>query len=384
MNFDRIKDRSNTGAIKWKINDDKNRTGAKVIPLTIADMEFPSPDCIIRAVIERLAGGIFGYTAVTEEYKEKVRWWYERRFGWNTDECEIYMSNGVIDGFNKCIDSLCAEDERVIFQTPAYPPFFSMCRQGVMNPLLYDKESNEYTFDFDHLELLARDEKNTVLMLCHPHNPTGRVWKEWELIRIADICFRNGVTIVTDEIHGDLVRKGAGHTPLLKLFPDGDIIACVAPSKTFNLAGLSTSHIIVPKSMDKRLKPKMKSQRINPLAMAAIEGAYTEEGEEWLEELKGYIDGNMEYIGERLKKELPGIPFTIPEGTYLLWLNMKKYMKETEEFSRRAIEYGRVQIEEGEMFGAPGFVRINTACPRSMLEEAMNRFIATVRRYYTA
>ena len=294
------------------------------------------------------------------------------------------LFRSVIDGFNKCIDSLCAEDERVIFQTPAYPPFFSMCRQGVMNPLLYDKESNEYTFDFDHLELLARDEKNTVLMLCHPHNPTGRVWKEWELIRIADICFRNGVTIVTDEIHGDLVRKGAEHTPLLKLFPDGDIIACVAPSKTFNLAGLSTSHIIVPKSMDKRLKPKMKSQRINPLAMAAIEGAYTEEGEEWLEELKGYIDGNMEYIGERLKKELPGIPFTIPEGTYLLWLNMKKYMKETEEFSRRAIEYGRVQIEEGEMFGAPGFVRINTACPRSMLEEAMNRFIATVRRYYTA
>lgn len=130
MNFDRIKDRSNTGAIKWKINDDKNRTGAKVIPLTIADMEFSSPDCIIRAVIERLAGGIFGYTAVTEEYKEKVRWWYERRFGWNTDECEIYMSNGVIDGFNKCIDSLCAEDERVIFQTPAYPPFFRCADRG--------------------------------------------------------------------------------------------------------------------------------------------------------------------------------------------------------------------------------------------------------------
>lgn len=383
MDFDRLIDRSNTGACKWMKNEDKSLTGAKVIPLTIADMEFASPQCIVKSIKKRLDKEIFGYTLMTEEYKNRVIAWYRKRFNWNIEECSLYISHGVIDGFKKCIDSVCAEDERVIIQTPSYPPFFSVNRQVIHNPLIYDKMSESFVIDYEHLEMLAQDKKNTVLLFCHPHNPTGRVWKESELIKVADICFRNGVTIISDEIHSDLVRQGVVHTPFLKLCPDGDIITCVAPSKTFNIAGLDTAHIVVNESMKGRLKKAYCSTMINPLSMAAIEGAYSNEGEEWLESLKKYVDGNMEYVKERLSAELSGIGFNVPEGTYLAWLNMKKYVKDTEDFASKCLEYGRVQIEDGERFGTAGFVRLNLACPRDMLAEAMNRFIATVKRYYT-
>jgi len=355
------------------------------LPFWIADMDFSCPPAMLAAIKDRADRLIMGYSMADGEYHEAICNWMERRFSWNINSEDIFISSGVVPAIKDLILTLTNQGDGVIIQRPVYYPFsaiINLTRRTLVNNALVNSDGR-YSIDFQDLEQKAKDPVNTMMLLCSPHNPVGRVWTDEELQRIGNICLENGVILVSDEIHFDLLRTGANHTPVARLFPgQNSIITCTAPTKTFNAAGLQISNIIIKnKAFQKKWKQHLGPELPSPLALAATKAAYNE-GEEWLEQLLVYLDDNLAFMDRYLKNKLPEVQFVIPQGTYLAWLDFSTYGYNDRELGRILIKEANVLLEGGTMFGpeGSGFQRINIACPKTVLEQGLKRIVAALHR----
>lgn len=387
--LDRIVDRKGTNSAKWEFGTILNpKVDADTLPLWVADMDFACAKPIQDAIKKRVDREIFGYSAhYTGEYYRAVCAWMQRRFNWYVHSGDIFISPGVVPAVSNLIKCFSKEGDGIIIQRPVYYPFTTSIEKNkrvVVNNALINN-NGYYTMDFDDLEEKAKDPNNKMMVLCSPHNPVGRVWKEEELKRVGDICLENDVILVSDEIHYDIVRKDEKHTVLETLFPGEDrIITCTAPSKSFNLAGMHTSHIIIKNEEYKeRWNEVVGMGMLSPLSIWAVQAAF-DESEDWLNQVNDYIDGNMKYIKEFLDKHLPKAKYVPAQGTYLAWIDFEAYGIGGEELDKLMVEDAKVLLDGGSMFGPEGkyFQRINVACPRSILHECLVRIANTMNKVH--
>lgn len=380
--FDKTIDRRATNSYKW----DSAPEG--VLPMWVADMDFRTAPAIIDALQKRVAHGIFGYTRVPDAYYDAVTSWFSRRHGWDIDREWIIYTSGVVPAVSAVIKALTVPGDKVIVQTPVYNCFFSSIRNNgceiVSNPLR--RTADTYEMDFDALERCATDPRAKVMLLCNPHNPAGRVWTPDELTRLGNICLRNGVTVVADEIHCELVYQGFKYTPFASL-SDAFLhrsVTCVSPSKAFNIAGLQIANIV---AFDNDLRSRIDKAininevcDVNPFGVAATIAAYNE-GEEWLNQLVDYLHGNYEAMAEFCRRELPEFPITRLEGTYLVWMDCSSLGMPSDALEHVLLDDARLWLNAGTMYGAEGegYMRWNIACPRSVMLDGLNRFLNFVR-----
>ena len=381
--FDKTIDRRATNSYKW----DSAPEG--VLPMWVADMDFRTASAIIDALQKRVAHGIFGYTRVPDAYYDAVTSWFSRRHGWNIDREWIIYTSGVVPAVSAVIKALTVPGDKVIVQTPVYNCFFSSIRNNgceiVSNPLR--RTADTYEMDFDALERCAADQRAKVMLLCNPHNPAGRVWTPDELTRLGNICLRNGVTVVADEIHCELVYQGFKYTPFASL-SDAFLhrsVTCVSPSKAFNIAGLQIANIV---AFDNDLRSRIDKAininevcDVNPFGVAATIAAYNE-GEEWLNQLVDYLHGNYGVMAEFCRRELPEFPITRLEGTYLVWMDCSSLGMPSDALEHALLDDARLWLNAGTMYGAEGegYMRWNIDCPRSVMLDGLNRFLNFVRR----
>lgn len=380
--FDKTIDRRATNSYKW----DSAPEG--VLPMWVADMDFRTAPAIIDALQKRVAHGIFGYTRVPDAYYDAVTSWFSRRHGWDIDREWIIYTSGVVPAVSAVIKALTVPGDKVIVQTPVYNCFFSSIRNNgceiVSNPLR--RTADTYKMDFDALERCAADPRSKVMLLCNPHNPAGRVWTPDELTRLGNICLRNGVTVVADEIHCELVYQGFKYTPFASL-SDAFLhrsVTCVSPSKAFNIAGLQIANIV---AFDNDLRSRIDKAininevcDVNPFGVAATIAAYNE-GEEWLNQLVDYLHGNYEAMAEFCRRELAEFPITRLEGTYLVWMDCSSLGMSSDALEHALLDDARLWLNAGTMYGAEGegYMRWNIACPRSVMLDGLNRFLNFVR-----
>ena len=384
-NFDEIIDRTGTSATKMESLPKGCPDDA--LPLWVADMDFACAEPILKALHERIDKKIFGYTMYdTDECLGAVLNWYKKRYGWEEQKENLFFCGGIVSAYAVLLNLLTKEGEGVVIQRPIYYPFTmkanSNGRQIVDSPLIY--ADGNYTIDFDDLDKKMAETNNKVLVFCSPHNPAGRVWTEEEIRKVVDICKKYDKWIICDEIHCDLLRCGMTFHPILKVAPDyADRIAvCTAPSKTFNLAGMKTSNIVIHnKELQAAWKEliggKLSMNGAGTLGLTAMIAAYNE-GEEWLEQLKEYLDGNFAYIDAFLKEHLPKAHMVPSEGTYLAWIDFNGYVDgDAEKLEEIMQKKARVALDEGYIFGdaGRGFERINIATPRSVVEDCMDRIL---------
>lgn len=380
--FDKTIDRRATNSYKW----DSAPEG--VLPMWVADMDFRTAPAIIDALQKRVAHGIFGYTRVPDAYYDAVTSWFSRRHGWDIDREWIIYTSGVVPAVSAVIKALTVPGDKVIVQTPVYNCFFSSIRNNgceiVSNSLR--RTTDTYEMDFDALERCAADPRAKVMLLCNPHNPAGRVWTPDELTRLGNICLRNGVTVVADEIHCELVYQGFKYTPFASL-SDAFLhrsVTCVSPSKAFNIAGLQIANIV---AFDNDLRSRIDKAininevcDVNPFGVAATIAAYNE-GEEWLNQLVDYLHGNYEAMAEFCRRELAEFPITRLEGTYLVWMDCSSLGMSSDALEHALLDDARLWLNAGTMYGAEGegYMRWNIACPRSVMLDGLNRFLNFVR-----
>lgn len=380
--FDKTIDRRATNSYKW------DGAPEGVLPMWVADMDFRTAPAIIDALQKRVAHGIFGYTRVPDAYYDAVTSWFSRRHGWDIDREWIIYTSGVVPAVSAVIKALTVPGDKVIVQTPVYNCFFSSIRNNgceiVSNPLR--RTADTYEMDFDALERCAADPRAKVMLLCNPHNPAGRVWTPDELTRLGNICLRNGVTVVSDEIHCELVYQGFKYTPFASL-SDAFLhrsVTCVSPSKAFNIAGLQIANIV---AFDNDLRSRIDKAininevcDVNPFGVAATIAAYNE-GEEWLNQLVDYLHGNYEAMVEFCQRELPEFPITRLEGTYLVWMDCSSLGMPSDALEHALLDDARLWLNAGTMYGAEGegYMRWNIACPRSVMLDGLNRFLNFVR-----
>ena len=382
--FDTIIPRRGTNSYKWDTPEEEN-----VLPMWVADMDFRTAPTIVEALQRRVAHGIFGYTKVPETYYDAVVRWFENRHRWRIDPRWIIYTNGVVPALSAIIKALAAPSDKIIVQTPAYNCFYSSIRNNgcelSANYLVY--RDGRYTIDFDDLETKTADPKAKILLLCNPHNPVGRVWTPEELWRIGDICLHNGVFVVADEIHCELVYEGHDYTPfasLSKRFRQNSV-TCVSPSKAFNLAGLQIANIIAAdEGVRRRIDRAININEVcdvNPFGIEATIAAY-DEGEPWLLQLLDYLKGNYDFMCDYCREHLPAFPLTKLEGTYLVWMDCGVLGQPSEELEERLVGESRLWLNAGTMYGAAGegFMRWNIACPRARLAEALERFTEFLNR----
>lgn len=377
-NFDKIVNRKNTNSEKW---DNLTKSFPKLkndyLPLWVADMDFACAKPIQDALHEIVNQEIYGYTQNSKDYNACVRDWFLKRFDWKVDENNIFFSPGVVPAIHYLLHILSTENDGIIIQEPVYYPFKRgielQNRRTVHNDL---KNSNgKYEIDFEDLENKMRDRNNVGMILCSPHNPVGRVWRKEELNRIVDLAVKYDKWIISDEIHCDIIRKDKKHIPLLKLRPEASnrIIVCTSPSKSFNLAGIQISNIIISNPQyqqlwKKEIMQKMSISTPNIFAQSAVIGAYSK-SEDWLNQVNDYIDENIRYVKEEITKHLPDAIVSDCEGTYLMWIDFRAYESDYVKLEDKMQKDAGVLLDEGYIFGqnGQGFERINCACPRSIL-----------------
>ena len=382
-NFDEIINRAGTESVKYDLRD-KVFGNPDVIPMWVADMDFRTPDFIRNAVIERAKYDVYGYTFREDSYFEAIASWIRRRHQWDVKKEWMTYTPGVVAAFNMAVMGMTKEGDEVIIQPPVYPPFFhaveSHNRKLVQNPLIDTDDG--FVMDYDLLEKQAKTAK--MLILSNPHNPVGRCWKREELQKLGDICMRNNVLVFSDEIHCDLVLPGFKHVPfasICKEFEQHSITAHAA-SKTFNLAGMATSTIIIPNDgLRKQYVDFVDSMEINLgniFGKVATKTAM-EQGEEWLQELLQYIQGNVDYVVTYINKVLPKIRVHKSEATYMLWLDFSAYGYDNQTLNHKMIFEAGLGLNNGKEFGKQGeqCLRINLACPRSVVMAAMEKMKKT-------
>ena len=375
--FDEIIPRRGTNSYKWDSAGD-----ADVLPMWVADMDFRTAPPVVEALRKRVEHGIFGYVRVPDAYYAAVTNWFARRHDWQIEKEWISYTTGVVPALSAVIKALTVPGDKVMVQTPVYNCFFSSIRNNgcgmIANPLIY--RNGTYQIDFADLEQKAADPSVKVLLLCNPHNPAGRVWTKQELTRIGDICIRNNVWVVADEIHCELVFLGHTYIPFASISQKFLMhsVTCTSPSKAFNLAGLQIANIIsadtdIRTKIDKAIHVKEICD-VNPFGVEALMAAYND-SKEWLEELKQYLFANYNYLRAYFAEYLPEFPVSMLEGTYLVWVDCSVLNESSDEIVKTLLEKGKLWVNEGSLYGeaGEGFIRINIACPRQQLIEGLNR-----------
>jgi cystathionine beta-lyase len=386
-NFDKIIDRKNSFSLKWSKEALKKFFGSDdddLLPLWVADMDFECPKPVIDAIKKEAEGGVYGYNwHITPTYLDAVISWMNRRHQWKVDPKWIVYSPGIVPAINMIIQTFSNVGDKIIVQPPVYYPFFDAVTQNgrmlSLNQLRYENQT--YSIDFEDFEMKAKDPLTKMFILCSPHNPVGRVWKKEELKKLGEICLENDVLIVSDEIHHDLILPENKHTLFSTISEEFEqhTILCTAPSKTFNLAGLQISNIIIPdprlrESFIQTISNKNGISIPNSFAIVAMIAAYND-GAEWLGQALNCINRNFQYLKEFVKEELSNVKYIEPEGTYLAWLDFGPTGINDEELKNRILNIAKVVLDDGPMFGSggEGFQRINVACPKSILENCMKR-----------
>lgn len=382
-NFDRIIDRRNTQCLSIEAcrgRMDIPYSDEEIVRMWVADMDFAAPDCVLQALHARVDHGIFGYTEMFgDALPHAFAAWCERMYGWRFPQEQLCTSHGIVPALFDLIRLRCKPGEKALFFTPSYGPFRRAAvdtgHEYVCSDLIRG-EDGVFRIDFDDFAAKAVDPAVTVCILCNPHNPTGRIWTDDELRRIGEICLENGLLILSDEIHCDLLRSGRTHTPLAKLFPDSErIVTCMAPSKTFNIAGLQFSTIVIPDPELRAAWKKTHTEGENPFSLTAAQAAYSDGGYAWLMALREYIDGNFAFTADYFAAHAPKVRFQIPESTYLAWVDVSAYTGPQTELRRLFAERAGVIVNDGSMFvrNAEGFLRLNLACPRTIVEKGLSR-----------
>lgn len=385
--FDAVHDRRGTDCEKWDAGPTfKGRDD--LLPLWVADMDFALPEEVLADVRAAVNRGIFGYGFAGDACYEAVQGWLERRFGWKTDRAWFVQTPGVVFAIGAALQAFTEPGDAVLVQQPVYYPFAQLVeangRELVNSPLLY--EHDRYRIDFDDFERQVRERGVRAFILCSPHNPVGRVWTAEELQRLGRICLAHDVVVIADEIHADFVRPGFEHRtfPLVDPAFQDRCIVCTAPSKTFNIAGLQIANVVIPNVQLRRLfrdvLAKLGYLGANVLGMEACHAAYAHGGP-WLDELKGYLEGSLAFLRAFLRERIPAIKLVEPEGTYLAWLDCAGLGLSDEALEELIVERARLWLDAGSMFG-PGcgqFERMNIACPRSTLADALERLEEAVR-----
>lgn len=381
LDFDKVIDRRNTRCLKY---DFAKRRGMPedVLPLWVADMDFATSSYIEDALIERAKHGIFGYSEVQTPYFEILANWLKKHHNWDVQEKWLIKTPGVVFALAMAVKAYTEIDEGILIQAPVYYPFYEVIRDNgrkIVENELYLGDDNRYHIDFEDFEDKIISEKVRLFILCSPHNPVGRVWTAEELVKLGDICVKHGVIVVSDEIHADFVFKGRHHVfASLKKEFENISITCTSPSKTFNLASMMMSNIFIP---NHELKRKFRKEldaagtsQLGIMGLVACEAAYCK-GEEWYRSMIEYVRKNIEFTKEYIAENIPDVSMIDIEGTYLVWLDFHKTGLSAEELDRRIIHNAKLWLDSGKIFGkcGEGFQRINVACPRSILKEALDR-----------
>ena len=380
--FSRPTDRRGTDSYKW---DSAPETD--IIPLWVADMDFETFPGITEALERRVAHGIFGYTRVPEAYYEAVCNWFGKHHGWHINREDIIYTSGVVPAVSAVIKALTLPGDQVIVQGPVYNCFFSSIRNNgcetVSNSLIYNKEELRYEIDFDDLERKLAHERARLMLICNPHNPGGRVWTRDELTRVAELCRKYGVRVVSDEIHCELTLYDNEYVPFGSL-PDElsrGSITCCSPSKAFNIAGLQIANIVcrdteVRNRIDRAININEVCD-VNPFGVIALQAAYSDEGYEWLTQLRAYISSNYDLLRERFARELPKCKVMRMEGTYLAWIDCTELHIPSDEIEEMLMHENKVWVNAGSMYGTEGaaFIRINMACTSELLNEGITRIV---------
>jgi len=382
--FDRVVDRKNTDSAKWD-NLTTLFGHEDVIPMFVADMDFNAPPAVVEAVNRKAEQGIYGYPNKPASYNDSIINWFQKRHGWKIEEAWLSSCPGVLAGLSLAIQVLSEPGDKIIVQPPVYFPFFRLIqdngRRITHNPLVF--RDGRYFMDFDDLAEKA-DRHTRLLILCSPHNPVGRVWNREELERVGEFCRDHNIILLSDEIHSDLCFQGVKHTPLAMISQElaANSISFFAPSKTFNLAGLKASVTIIPnQDLKNRYNDKLRNNHMgdNTFGLVALEAAY-KHGEEWLEELLEYQQGNLEFALQYFEEKIPRIKPVKPEGTYMLWLDCRDLGLNDQGLGEFMSRTARVGLTPGHVFGpgGSGFQRLIMACPRATLEQALNRIETAV------
>lgn len=384
-NFDKVINRQGSNSVKW---DNLKEVYGKedILPMWIADMDFKAPDGVLKALQVKLDHGVFGYNIKSQSLYDSIINWVKDRYNWEIKKEWISFTPGVVPALNIAVSEFVKEGEKVVIQPPVYPPFFRVLEnnnvEANLNPLIHNGE--KFVMDYDSLDK-SMDSRTKAIILCNPHNPVGRVWTKEELSKLADICIKNNLIIVSDEIHGDLTYKDYKYIPMASISEEiaQTTITFIAPSKSFNIAGLATSIAIIPNedlrnTFEKGVE-KLELGKITTFGSTALEAAYASGGQ-WLDEVMVYIENNADFTIDYINKNIPEIKVEKPEGTYLLWLDFRSINKTAEEIQEALVNVGKVALNDGSAYGdeGKGFFRINIACSRSILEDGLDRIKKTV------
>lgn len=382
-NFDKLTDRRGSGSLKWDVPE-------RELPMWVADMDFETAPEVALYLVERAAHGIFGYSVVTDDWYQAYQNWWESRHGLKVAKEWLVFCTGVVPAISSTVRKLTTVGEKVLVQTPVYNIFFNSIRNNgrviLENPLVYD--GREYAIDWMGLEKRLADPQTTLMLLCNPHNPVGKIWDKETLAKIGELCYKHHVLVLSDEIHCDLTDPGCKYVPFASV---SDIcrdnsITCVAPTKAFNLAGLQTAAVMVPNPVIRhKLDRGLNTDEVaepNAFAIGAAVAAFTR-GEAWLEELRQYLCENKQLVREFMEKELPDIKVVPSQATYLLWLDCSQITEDGTELAAFIRKDSGLYLTEGEEYGACGrsFMRLNTACPRERLQEGLERLKQSVNAY---
>jgi len=380
FNFDKIIDRTNNFSAKWS-EMNKNFGTNDLLPMWVADMDFLTAPCVMEALKDRLEQGIFGYTTRPSSYNESIVNWLDNRFSWKINQEWLMFSPAVITSISLLIQNLTQKNDKIMIQEPVYSPFHNIVesneRNLVISPLV-KLDDGSYVMDYEDIEAKIKDVK--VFILCNPHNPVGRVWTREELTRLGEICLKHNVLVISDEIHSDIILKNHKHTPFASISKEfsENTITCMAPTKTFNLAGLQSSFLVISNPYYYEVMDKAFSildiKRNNAFSLVATEAAYNY-GEDWLYELIKYIEDNVDFAIDYIKNHIPQLKVKKPEGTYLLWVDFSNLNVDKKDLKNALINKGRIALSDGSSFGigGAGYYRINLACPRSMVLEGLKR-----------
>jgi len=377
MDFDKLIDRRGTNSYKWD-----SAANEEVLPLWVADMDFPTAPVVVDALRRRVEHGVFGYTHVPECFYEATMHWFKQRHGWTIDREWMMYTSGVVPAISAVIKGLTKPGDKVLVQTPVYNCFFSSIRNnGCLleeNRLIYD--NGYYRIDYEDFERKISDSAVKLFLMCNPHNPVGRVWNREELSRMGEICKRYEVVVVSDEIHGELTFPGVKYIPFASV---DDVclhnsITCTSPSKAFNIAGLQIANIITDNALWRQKIDRAINDNevcdVNPFGVEALIAAYNG-GEEWLDALRQYLYENYLFLCDFFRNHLPDFPVLKMEGTYLAWVDCRTLPLTSAQLEEWLLEKSKVWVNAGSMYGeaGEGFIRINMACPRIRLEEGLRR-----------
>lgn len=378
-NFDEIVDRRNTNSVKWDSVD------PEVIPMWVADMDFKTCLEIQNALFKKVSTGIFGYEYLPSEFREAVKNWMADRHQFYVKNQNILPAPGILLTISAIIRTYVKNGEQVILQAPVYDHFFGLIHKCGVNVITNDLkyQNGSFEMNFEDLELKASDPRTKMLILCNPHNPVGKVWTEHQLQKIAEICSKNNIIVLSDEIHSDIVFNGFKHVPFAKAAQEYDLLSftCGSPCKTFNLAGLSSAYIISENENElEKIRDTFQMQEtewLNPFSATAMIAAY-QFGQDWLSELKDYVYSNYLYLKDFIDMNIPEIKVIPLESTYLVWLDCSSLKIDSKELSERILSEAGVKVNAGTMYGAAGegFLRINIGCPREILIEGLKRLSA--------